>query len=220
MDYTAVFERDRHIRSQMHCHRLDRRTPKRLVKLSQRTAALFEILNRLHEAMVEVYGNDYFEREDGDDGFVVIPGVLHGRETGKICLALLDIDLSSSGEHWGITFLVWSGVISQSEAYSKDGGQAAAEIKNAIAPYGVYSYAYTAEIPDDIHVSTESTPTALLDILNDFRNHRALLTNEVKGKQSIEDRLRNAQEKVAQNDASHAGQRDKPPAQKRGAQEI
>jgi hypothetical protein len=153
--------------------------------------------------------------------------VLRGRETGKICLALLDIDLSSSGEHWGTTFLVWSGVISQSEAYSKDGGDVAAELKEAIAPYGVYSYVYTAEIPDDIHVSEGSTPEALLDILKDFRNHRALLTNEktnrvqsgdVKGKQSIEDRLRGAQEKVAQNDANHAEQK-KPLSQKRGSQE-
>jgi hypothetical protein len=174
------------------------------------------ILNRLHEAMVKVYGSEQFDSEDGDDGFVVIPGVLRGRENGKVCLALLDIDLSSAGEHWGTAFIVGRGVISQNEAYSRDGGEAAAEMKKAIAPYGAYSYCYTADIPADIHVSTDSTPEALRSILKDFRNHRALLTNENpqratsgegKGKQSIEDRLRSAKEKMAQNNANNAGQK-------------
>jgi hypothetical protein len=69
----------------------------------------------------------------------------------------------------------------------------------------------------------------LRNILKDFRNHRALLTNENpqrttsgegKGKQSIEDRLRDAKEKMAQNDASHARQRNKSQVQKRGVQEM
>ena len=158
------------------------------------------VLNRLHEAMAEVYGSEQLDEDNGDEGFVVIPGVLCGRDTGKICLALLDLDLSSSGEHWGTAFLVGSGVISQSEAYSKDGGEAAAEMKKAIAPYGSYDYCYTAEIPDDIHVSTDRMPEALLDVLKDFHNHRALLTNErqkkPRNKTSVEDRLRAAQEKI------------------------
>ena len=133
------------------------------------------ILNRLHEAMVEVYGNSHLDDYDGDEGFVMIPGVVCGKETGKICLALLDLDLSSSGEHWGTSFLVKSGVISQSEAYSKDGTD---ELRAAIAPYGNYDYCYTADIPGDIHIDSERLPEAIKQVLEDFRNHRAFLTSE------------------------------------------
>ena len=164
------------------------------------------ILNRLHEAMAGVYGSEQLGSEDGDDGFVVIPGVVQGRETGKVCLALLDIDLSSSGEHWGTAFLVEGGIISQNEAYSKDGGEEAAEMRKMIAPYGVYDYCYTAKIPDDIHVRINQLPVALLDVLKDFRNYRALLTNEVKVKRSVKDRLRDAQKRAdAQKNLSNRG---------------
>ena len=57
------------------------------------------VLNWLHKAMIAEYGSEHLDEYDGDEGFVVIPGIVRGRETGKICLALLDIDLSSSGEH-------------------------------------------------------------------------------------------------------------------------
>jgi hypothetical protein len=75
---------------------------------------------------------------------------------------------------------VGSGVISQNDAYSKDGGEAAAEMRKAVAPYGVYDYCYTAEIPGDIHVSADSMPKALTDVLNDFRNHQVKFQNERK----------------------------------------
>jgi len=49
------------------------------------------ILNHLHEAMVKAYGGDTLHPDyDGDmeDNFVVIPGVVQGRKTGNISLAL------------------------------------------------------------------------------------------------------------------------------------
>jgi len=57
------------------------------------------VLNRLHEAMVTVYGGARLDEDISDDGFVVIPGIVRGKQSGNICLALLDLDLSSSGEH-------------------------------------------------------------------------------------------------------------------------
>lgn len=63
------------------------------------------ILNRLHKAMREVYGSEPLNEYNGDDGFVVIPGVLRGRKSEKMCIALLELDLSSSGEHWGTNYL-------------------------------------------------------------------------------------------------------------------
>jgi hypothetical protein len=68
------------------------------------------ILNRLHEAMVTAYGSNTL---DGMEDFVVIPGVVRGRESGKLCIALLELDLSSSGEHWGTKYMSKYGVIDQ-----------------------------------------------------------------------------------------------------------
>jgi len=145
------------------------------------------ILNRLHEAMVTVYGGELLDEQDGDEGIVVIPGLVRGRDSGKLCLALLDLDLSSSGEHWGTAFLCKSGVISQNEAFSNNAGASA--MREAIKAYAPYDYCYTAVIPDDIHVDTMRLPVELVAVLNDFRNHKAVLQFEegpVQGGESVD----------------------------------
>lgn len=132
-----------------------------------------EILNRLHESMIDVYGCEYFGRDDGDeDGFVVVPGVVRGDESGKLCIVLLDIDLSSSGEHCGTSFLCKHGVVSQSDMA---GTPAMKEIRETI---GSYDYCYTATIPGDIHADESRLPAELKSFLKDFRNHRIVLTDE------------------------------------------
>ena len=124
------------------------------------------VLNNLHNAMVEVYGSEYFDDFDGDEGFVMIPGVVRGRETGKMAVVLLDIDLSSSGEHWGTTFLCGHGVVSQSEIGKSPAADA------ILKSIGIYDYCYTAIIPDDIHVAHSKLPKELKAVLNDFQSYR------------------------------------------------
>ena len=57
------------------------------------------ILNRLHTAMLEQYGDTRLACGHGDmqEEYAVVPGVVQGKNTGEIALALLGIDLSSSG---------------------------------------------------------------------------------------------------------------------------
>ena len=126
-------------------------------------------LNCLHEAMVKMYGSEQLDENSGDGGIVVIPGVVRGKESGKICVVLLDIDISSSGEHWGTTFLCGHGVINQNQAYSKSPD--AAEFRKAITPYTPYDYCYTAKIHGDIHIDKFLLPAEIKDVLKDFRNH-------------------------------------------------
>ena len=78
------------------------------------------VLNLLHQAMIKVYGNEYLDMHNGDEGFVTIPGVIKGTKTGNICLALLDLDLTSSGEHWGTLFLCKYGAVEQGGAEGQD----------------------------------------------------------------------------------------------------
>ena len=134
------------------------------------------VLRRLHDAMCLIYGGEHLSEDIGNEGFVVVPGTIQGKKSGKFCIVLLELDLSSSGEHWGTSFLCRSGVISQSEAYSNHDD--ASEMRKAIKPYGEYDYCYTASIPRDLHISNSQLPKGLADILSDFRNHRAILENE------------------------------------------
>jgi hypothetical protein len=96
-------------------------------------------------------------------------------------IALLSLDLSSSGERWGTDFLCKFGVIPQ-DGYtdvSRHGVQKS-EAKKIISSYVPYDYAYTAGIPDDIHVDRGSLPDEIKAVLSDFGNHHAVLQFEHK----------------------------------------
>ena len=144
------------------------------------------ILNRLHIAMTEVFGSDRLDAEMSDDGIVVIPGVLRNRDTGIMCLTLLTIDLTSSGEHWGTSYLCKYGVVPQDGEFISLRGtleSATKEMNNSFIPY---DYGYTAIIPCDIHVRKSTLPEEIQSVLSDFRNYSAdLLYDEAADKQEI-----------------------------------
>lgn len=130
------------------------------------TAYAKGVLNCLHGAMVKIYGSEYLDWRTSEDGFVMIPGIVQGRENGNICLALLDLDLTSSCEHWGTTFLCKYGAISQSDI----GESPAAD---AITKHiGTYDYCYTALTHDDHHVDFETLPSKLKAVLADFERYK------------------------------------------------
>ena len=56
-----------------------------------------EVLKEMHGAFVKTYGTDYLD--NGSYEFVSIPAVIRSRCTGKLCLGIVTLDLSSSGEH-------------------------------------------------------------------------------------------------------------------------
>lgn len=131
------------------------------------------ILNHLHEAMVQIYGAETLRpdyNQEMEENFVVIPGVVQGKKTGKIALALLELDLSSSGEHWGTSFLCKYGVLPQSGG--KLPTDTAAPFVNAFIPY---DYGYTADIPNDIHIRRGKLPDGIKDMLATFKEHTAEL---------------------------------------------
>lgn len=133
------------------------------------------VLNLLHQAMVEHYGSAVLQSDhssiEGD--FVLVPGVIQGTKSGKIALALLEIDLQSSGEHWGTDFLCRFGVISQG---NPDTPKAVKDIISR--DFMPYDYCYTAQIPDDIHISRGSLPDGIKDMLDSFQNYSADLLPE------------------------------------------
>lgn len=63
-------------------------------------------MNALHTAAVEAYGTNYLE-DGGDLDYVMLPGIIQSRVTGNLCIALLEIDLMSSGELYKFPHKVW-----------------------------------------------------------------------------------------------------------------
>ena len=67
-----------------------------------------EMMLKLQCAFEEVYGQGAVDKSNG---IITLPGIIKCRKTGIHEVALLLIDLESSGEHWGITFFSEHGVL-------------------------------------------------------------------------------------------------------------
>lgn len=124
-----------------------------------------DLLKILHEKFVEVYGSDHIE---GDMGMLTVPGVVRAND-GNTYVALLDIDTSSSGEHWGTTFFTPKGVLCD---YSDN-----KDILNEIKPFIPYEYWYTPEFEGDCHVDWNKMDDTVVDML-DYASGQE--NNEVK----------------------------------------
>ena len=119
-----------------------------------------EALKQMHGIFVDVYGEEPLSRDDYN--FVDMPAVIRG-QNGKMCLGIVCLDLSSSGEHWGTTFFTPYGILEQ-------GNQMSAVEQKFIRQFSPYSYWYSPEIEGDIHVDFDETPDDVAGILGSCRN--------------------------------------------------
>ena len=114
------------------------------------------LLQKMHDAFVDAYGSDSLNR---DMGFVTVPGVALNNDS-QICLVLLDIDTSSSGEHWGTTFLTPHGIY-------QDGENCHPMAKSFASNMIPYDYWYAAVFDGDHHVNYESCPQDIYKMIED-----------------------------------------------------
>ena len=119
-----------------------------------------DALKQMHGIFVDVYGEEPLSRDDYN--FVDLPAVIRG-QTGKMCLGIVCLDLSSSGEHWGTTFFTPYGILEQ-------GNQMSAVEQKFIRQFSPYSYWYSPEIAGDIHVNFDETPDDVAEILGSCRD--------------------------------------------------
>ena len=120
------------------------------------TAYAAQKLLAMHQAFEEVYGEGYVEE---GYGMVMMPAVIRGRESGIHALAVVTLDLESSGEHWGTTFLSPGGPLVQGYVYLTE------EQKQAIKEYYVpYDYWYTPLVERDNHVDFTDMPDSVANI--------------------------------------------------------
>ncbi|GHU59300.1 hypothetical protein FACS1894133_5770 [Clostridia bacterium] len=124
-----------------------------------------EVLCALHDAVVKCYEMSSFDSGDCQDseGFVTLPGIVCGKNTGKIAVALLDIDLESSGEHWETNFLLDVGVVEQ---IPKNKALADRLVRDFIP----YDYCYTSLVLNDIHIDFDNLPKVMKDMLETFQD--------------------------------------------------
>ena len=92
------------------------------------------------------------------------------KEKENLCIALLELDLTSSGEHYETNFLTGYGILSQSDPELPD--HICAYIQDTFIPY---DYGYTAAIPCDLHMEKSSLPEAVREMLSTFQTHTATL---------------------------------------------
>ena len=105
--------------------------------MPQKKRLMSSLLNALHQGVQVVYGTEIFDR-DTAGGYVLLPGVVQSKDTGELCIALLELDLQSSGEHCATDFLIRYGCISQSEQEMPD------DVRKFLREtYGAYDYGYT-----------------------------------------------------------------------------
>lgn len=114
-----------------------------------------DLLRMLHEKYVEVYGSDPI---GSSAGMVTVPGLVEAAD-GNVYPALLDLDADSSGEHWGTTFFMPQGVLSD-----HGGDDKASQIIRTLIPY---RYWYTPVMERDHHVDWESCPERVTVMLNE-----------------------------------------------------
>lgn len=99
------------------------------------TAYAAQKLLAMHQAFETVYGEGYVDEEYG---MVMMPAVVCGRDSGIRTLALVTLDLESSGEHFGTIFMTPGGMMEQESSSLSE------KQKQALAEYYIpYDYWYT-----------------------------------------------------------------------------
>jgi hypothetical protein len=117
-----------------------------------------QMLASLHQAFVQTYGGiDINEYTCGES--IMAPAVIRARNTGELCVGLVTLDLTSSGEHWGTDFFAEHGVIPDDTV---DRG----ELRSRIDRFIPYDYWYTVRIESDIHVDFGKVPQDVAELLH------------------------------------------------------
>ena len=115
------------------------------------------VLKGLHDAFVDVYGTATL---DDSHEFVLLPAVIKGTNTGHMGIGFVELDLQSSGEHWGTYFLSPIGLLQQGGTNLKP-----VQAQYISEHYIPYEYWYTVDIPHDIHVN-QNTPDKVAELLS------------------------------------------------------
>lgn len=117
-----------------------------------------DTLKKMHDIFIDVYKTDHLDSHTHE--FIKVPAIVRGKNTGHIGLAILSIDVESSGEHCGTFFLTPRGVIEQGSKKLLE-----YEKEYVSQTYIPYEYWYTIFLERDFHVDFDNVPEKILDML-------------------------------------------------------
>ena len=120
---------------------------------------------KLLKTMVEVFKETHDvmsvdEMVDDGEDFMYLPSIIKGSESGELCIGLVLVDLSSSGEPHGAQFLLYNGFYDE---YDKNMPE---DAKKARAAIGNYDHWYPLDYSGDIHVDFDNVPEDVQSMLD------------------------------------------------------
>ncbi len=118
---------------------------------------LKELLKQMTDKFCEIYNANEL---DYDMEFVLVTAVIRVCESGNLYAGIVQLDLTSSGEHYGTDIFTSYGVmnIDNEELTEK-------ELKYVLSLHP-YSYFPTIQYPGDIHVDWSRCPKEVWDIID------------------------------------------------------
>ncbi len=120
------------------------------------TLYLAELLKQFHDEFDTVYETEVVENEFE---WVSVPAVIKARDSGKLTLGLVNLDLTERAEHVYTSFITPNGL------YHHITDDVPDDLADFILPFIPYDYYYTIEIPHDIHVDMNCMPDEVRRII-------------------------------------------------------
>ena len=127
--------------------------------------AMTALLTDMHKAFLSVYHTEIL---DEDYEWVMLPAVIRARKDGLLTVGVVTLDLQSSGEHWGTSFLTPAGMVDLQNTDHRP------EFRDRMIKQWIpYDYYYTPYVPGDIHVNPSLAPEAVQKMLDACRADEA-----------------------------------------------
>ena len=120
-----------------------------------------ELLREMTDEFREIYGADELT-EDMD--FVLVPAVIKPQNVDRLYAGIVQLDLTSSGEHYATDMFTEYGVL------STDNEDLSLEAKQYLRSLHPYEYYPTLPNPGDIHVDWSKCPKEVSDIVDFCRS--------------------------------------------------
>lgn len=124
-----------------------------------------EYLKELLKAMTEKFREIYEASELSEDmEFVLVPAVIRVRENGELFAGVVQLDTTSSGEHYGTDFFTKYGVL------NTDNEELLPHERAYLKLLHPYDYYPTVHYPEDIHTDWSRCSTEIWSIIDCCRN--------------------------------------------------
>lgn len=120
-----------------------------------------ELLKMMYDTFVSTYKtNSVDELLYKDDDFIHIPAVIKSDKTDSLCVGLIFVDLTSSGEQHGVQFAFSGGFYEEHDVKMTD------EIMAERKEIGSYNYWFPLSYFSDIHSENDNIPEDVKEMLD------------------------------------------------------